>query len=376
MESQALIFIPDISGYTKFITETENKHSKHIITELLEVIIGANTLKLQVSEIEGDAVLFYRKGDPPDLNDLLSQVKKMFLAFHTQIKIIQRDNICQCGACRAAVELTLKFITHFGILDEISIQNFSKIMGSDVILAHRLLKNNIDENEYLLLTQKYYSTQDIQGVNLNSWVSFREHSENIEQFDIVQIQYTPLIEIRKEVPEVTDNKRSSYHFNKPDHTIFIEAPMLLVHDILIDPKTKLEFNPDVKAVTSDNEINRVNATHKCVLEDIEIDFVTKSSKIKNKEIYFAEEGQMSTGVAFITIFKLEQEGKGTKVSVKILPTKHTGKLSVFKKLFSGLMTRLFLFKVREGTIKSGKLFKDYCEKVARESENLQLIREE
>ena len=159
MESQALIFIPDISGYTKFITETENKHSKHIITELLEVIIGANTLKLQVSEIEGDAVLFYRKGDPPKLNDLLSQVKEMFLAFHTQIKVIQRDNICQCGACRTAVELTLKFITHFGILDEISVQNFSKIMGGDVILAHRLLKNNIDESEYLLLTQKYFSTQ-------------------------------------------------------------------------------------------------------------------------------------------------------------------------------------------------------------------------
>ncbi len=145
MESQALIFIPDISGYTKFITETETKHAKHIIIELLEVVIKADKLKMHVSEIEGDAVLFYRKGDPPKLSELISQAKKMFLDFHTHLKIIQRDNVCQCGACRSAVKLTLKFVSHYGSLEEVTIQNFSKIMGSDVILAHRLLKNSIDD---------------------------------------------------------------------------------------------------------------------------------------------------------------------------------------------------------------------------------------
>ena len=375
MESQALIFIPDISGYTKFITETENKHSKHIITELLEVIIGANTLKLQVSEIEGDAVLFYRKGEPPKLNDLLSQVKEMFLAFHTQIKIIQRDNICQCGACRTAVELTLKFITHFGILDEISVQNFSKIMGGDVILAHRLLKNNIDESEYLLLTQKYFSTQDIQGDDFDSWVSFRDHSENIEQFDIVQIQYTPLIEIRKEVPDVTDNKSNRYHFNKPDSSVYIDAPLLLVHEILIDNDAKLKYGTNIKEIKSESEINRINSTHKCVLKDFEIDFVTKSSEVKNKEIYFAEEGQMNIGVAFITVYILKEEGKGTRVSVKILPAKYTGQLPFFKKLTSGLMSRFIIFKLRKASVENAKLFKDYCEKVELERGLLDLIGE-
>jgi len=52
----ALFFIPDISGYTKFINETEINHSTHIITELLEIIISSNILDLKVSEIEGDAV--------------------------------------------------------------------------------------------------------------------------------------------------------------------------------------------------------------------------------------------------------------------------------------------------------------------------------
>jgi hypothetical protein len=364
MESQALIFIPDISGYTKFITETETKHSKHIITELLEVIIKTNKLKLQVSEIEGDAVLFFRKGEPPELNELLFQVKEMFLAFHTQIKIIQRDNICQCGACRTAVDLTLKFITHFGTLDEMTVQNHSKIMGSDVILAHRLMKNNIDESEYLLLTQKYLSTQNIQDAKFDPWVSFREHSENFEQFNTVQIQYTPMIKVREEVPDVTDVNKNGYSNLKPDATIYIEAPILLVHEILIDNEAKLVYGTGIKEIRSDDKINRINSSHICVLEDFEIDFVTKSSEVKNKAIYFAEEGQMSVGVAFFTIYRLDEKGKGTRVSVKILPAKFTGQLPFFKKLTSKLMSRLIILQLRKSSSGNLRVFKEYCEKIA------------
>ena len=65
MAEQSLIFIPDISGFTKFVTETEITHSQHIISELINAIIIENSLNLKISEIEGDAVLFYRIGKPP-----------------------------------------------------------------------------------------------------------------------------------------------------------------------------------------------------------------------------------------------------------------------------------------------------------------------
>lgn len=42
MENSALIFIPDISGFTNFVTKTEIQHSNHIITELIELLIDAN----------------------------------------------------------------------------------------------------------------------------------------------------------------------------------------------------------------------------------------------------------------------------------------------------------------------------------------------
>ncbi|MEP6596181.1 MAG: hypothetical protein ABJA71_09540 [Ginsengibacter sp.] len=51
MENRGLLFIPDISGFTRFVNEVEIEHSRFIIQQLLEVLIKANDLGLEISEI-------------------------------------------------------------------------------------------------------------------------------------------------------------------------------------------------------------------------------------------------------------------------------------------------------------------------------------
>ena len=58
MENKGLLFIPDISGFSRFVSQTEIEHSRLIIQELLETLINANQMGLEVSEVEGDAILF------------------------------------------------------------------------------------------------------------------------------------------------------------------------------------------------------------------------------------------------------------------------------------------------------------------------------
>ena len=58
MENRGLLFIPDISGFSRFVNTVELEHSRFIIQQLLEVLIRANDSGLQISEIEGDAILF------------------------------------------------------------------------------------------------------------------------------------------------------------------------------------------------------------------------------------------------------------------------------------------------------------------------------
>jgi hypothetical protein len=59
--AKSLLFLPDISGFTEFVQTTEVAHSQHVISELLEVLIDANTQELQLAEVEGDALFFIKK---------------------------------------------------------------------------------------------------------------------------------------------------------------------------------------------------------------------------------------------------------------------------------------------------------------------------
>lgn len=94
-------------------------------------------------EIEGDSVLFYLLGEPPALEAIVDQSKRTFIDFHSAIQTMILEFDCNCSACTTVSNLTLKFITHWGECKEVPIQKFTKLIGSDVILAHRLLKNSV-----------------------------------------------------------------------------------------------------------------------------------------------------------------------------------------------------------------------------------------
>ena len=113
MENKGLIFIPDLSGFAHFVNSVEIDHSQHVIQELLEVILDANEMDLQVSEVEGDAILFYKFGELPDLSLTYKQVEKMFLAFHKHLQWYESKRTCHCNACISVINLTLKVITHY-----------------------------------------------------------------------------------------------------------------------------------------------------------------------------------------------------------------------------------------------------------------------
>lgn len=152
MKHKGLIFIPDISGFTQFVNNVELKHSQHIISELLEILLDANQMGLSVSEVEGDAILFYKMGTTPNLDITYKQVEKMFLSFHKQLELYESKRICQCKACMSAINLSLKVITHYGEFTEYKIKDSLKLIGKDIIVAHQLLKNDIPQHEYWLIT--------------------------------------------------------------------------------------------------------------------------------------------------------------------------------------------------------------------------------
>src|SRR6188472_4384358 len=196
MTNRGLIFIPDISGFTRFVNEVEIDHSRHIIQELLEVIINSNKIGLEVSEIEGDAILFYKYGDSPDLKEVYDQVEKMFCEFHKQLHTYGHRRFCQCKACTGAVDLTLKVITHYGEFTGYNVKNFNKLIGKDVIVAHQLLKNDIHQHEYWLVSKSLL--QDNEPADFAEWMKWDSSAKHTEQGEI-PFHYTQLGRLKEDI---------------------------------------------------------------------------------------------------------------------------------------------------------------------------------
>jgi len=197
MENRGLLFIPDISGFTRFVTEMEIDHSRHIIQELLEILINANTIGLEISEIEGDAILFYKYGDPPELKTVYDQVEKMFCEFHRHISAYEYRRLCQCKACRAAFNLTLKVVTHYGEFTGYNVKTFNKLIGKDVIVAHQLLKNEIEQHEYWLVTDNLLQNRSPECIR--NWMTWGHSAKKTETGEI-PFQYTQLTPLKSEIP--------------------------------------------------------------------------------------------------------------------------------------------------------------------------------
>ncbi|MBG8555229.1 DUF2652 domain-containing protein [Hymenobacter guriensis] len=160
----ALLFIPDISGFTRFIEESGNDRGPWLIADLLEILIEANLLNMQVNEIQGDAILFYRLGPPPSIAELVQQCRRVFLDFQNYLRLIERDTDSQLAAVVREHALTLKMIVHYGPVHVARIREHTKLMGRDVIIVHRLLKNDVVGDEYVLLSQQYLATQSVAAV--------------------------------------------------------------------------------------------------------------------------------------------------------------------------------------------------------------------
>ena len=157
----AFLVLIDISGYTKFIRlhKASLIHAEKIISELLESVIECSEPPLMLNKLQGDAALFYAEDDgrPESAKKVLGQVVRFMDAFRQREKeLVSECDLCVCDACKQVDQLKLKAIIHHGEVAVKKIQNFEELAGEDVILVHRLLKNSIQHDEYILLSESFF----------------------------------------------------------------------------------------------------------------------------------------------------------------------------------------------------------------------------
>lgn len=299
---KALYFMPDISGFTQFVNTTEIEHSTHIIAELLEILLDNNTLDLKLAEIEGDALFMYTTKSI-SFDELMQQTQKMMTAFHTHTKTYENKRICNCGSCRTTHDLKLKFVVHYGDLHFIQVKNIIKPYGKDVIKTHRLLKNNISLNEYLLITDSVYEVfekeidagweKDAQVYDLQEIKYFYKNLSFIEKELKIEQQIKSVIE---------DEKEPKYSIQKT-----MNACIDTLYELISELKYRHLWDEDVKELKFDeNKINRVGTQHNCVLQFGSLNFETISEKSESSRIYGEKTTEMLFTNDFYYVIKLTQ----------------------------------------------------------------------
>jgi hypothetical protein len=187
-----LLIIADIGGYTRYMTANAKTlaHSQTIITELIQAIVRRIELPMEIAKLEGDAVFLYsrRPKDTSRWTETRAEISRKLLDFfeffREKLDELGRSNTCTCHACAHIEKLRLKVVVHSGEALFHRVMHFNELAGVDVIIVHRLLKNSVKAEEYLLLTEA--AAKELQ---FSETVAFKTSIESYEDIGSVKTAY-------------------------------------------------------------------------------------------------------------------------------------------------------------------------------------------
>ncbi|MGD0281255.1 MAG: DUF2652 domain-containing protein [Dissulfurispiraceae bacterium] len=216
---KVVLVIADISGYTRFMVtnKLEVLHSQVVISELIKTIIDQVEIPLEVSKLEGDAVLLYAIKDDSDAawddtrKAIGGKLIKFFEAFSSKISELSGTNLCACKACINVTQLKLKVIVHSGEALFYSINKFQELSGVDLIIVHRLLKNSVKSDEYILMTEQAY-----RDIEFPEKIPVSDGEEKYDEIGRIKT-YTYLLSAS--VGTISDRKEQFSIFSKVVHEI-------------------------------------------------------------------------------------------------------------------------------------------------------------
>jgi hypothetical protein len=194
MESKFAFFcIPDLTGFTRFMAENDIEFSQEVIPSILKNIVSSNILDMTVGEIEGDAVLFYRLGEVPTLQEVVVQCQNFYFNFGNHLKHIKSVYADDFHKIISSSRLGIKIIVHCGEVIFSDIGGINKMFGEDVVTAHKLLKNSVKLNEYILLSDMFlsrYSQAEIDEAF--KWGKLIDGQDDYQYLALVKYKYIDL----------------------------------------------------------------------------------------------------------------------------------------------------------------------------------------
>ncbi len=180
MAERGYLVIADITGYTAFLRGSELDHAEDSLKDLLDLLIDQTKPPLVISRLEGDAVISYS----PEASFLQGQtmveiIENIYVRFREARQRMRLNTACTCNACQNIPNLDLKFFVHHGTYVLQKMANYTELVGNDVNVAHRLMKNTIKE-ETGITAYAAYTEAAVNALGIHEFVD--EMTEHTEEF--------------------------------------------------------------------------------------------------------------------------------------------------------------------------------------------------
>ncbi len=314
---RSCLLIADISGYTSYLAGVELDHAQDILADLVGTIVTSLRPTFRLAKLEGDAAFMVAPEDQVDGSLLLDTIERCYFGFRRRRRDVRQATSCECDACVRIPDLNLKFVAHVGPVVRQDMAGFEELIGRDVIVVHRLLKNTVDAQTgataYALLTDALATAKQLDPAALG----MTPHSET---YEIVGEIPSWVHDLERRWQEEDQRARV---FVRPEDTLLsttyeVAAPPSVVWDYLTTPGRRVEWMAGVTDVIQEAAGNRraVGATNHCmhgkdaILEEI-LDWRPFD--------YFTIRSNVHTPGGLVGIpntFELVPTASGTRVSLR------------------------------------------------------------
>ena len=251
------LLIADISGYTAFLTSSEQDHANPILKSLLTSLVEQVGDPLQFWRMDGDAVLAYSSSeDFPSGEVFLNICENLYNAFATCQRDIVANTTCPCQACVNVKSLDLKIMAHYGSFEEMKFGPVTDISGSDVILVHRMAKTDVKEvtgiRSYALFSDAAVEAMDVDA-------ALAPYCQTFEHFGEVSMQVYDL----GAAWEKFRNEGERFFLEEADgvwtYRRHFDIPIAIFWEALTAPELKQQWMVNMKSVTVDRPEGRLGS---------------------------------------------------------------------------------------------------------------------
>ncbi len=307
----ACLLIADISGYTSYLAGSELDHAQDILADLMTTVVGSMRPGFRLAKLEGDAAFAYVLTDRIDGSQLLDTVERTYFAFRRRLRDIAQATACECNACVLMPRLDLKIVAHHGSIIRHRIAGREELVGSDVIVAHRILKNHVVERlktpAYALFSRQCAAAMGIDPVALGM-TEYKDDYEGIGEVvgwvHDLGAAWTAELERRR---VIVSDREAGFVLEAVQ-----PAPRDIVWSFMTDPAIRPLWQAGVQAVDEHSIASRrgVGTTNHCM----------HGKEVMIEEIldwrptdYVTHRTTLPDGMKIVSSFTYEDVPEGTRV---------------------------------------------------------------